>query len=430
MGAEGVKWVTGATEPALTRYHGAPTTNGSAWVPTQAAATSYFNAIAPWGMMGRVSMRPDGSVASRCPINQTSLQVANNWGDYCYADTNADNNGEQKMVYVPQFCAAVDTLTANQTWFWIGQVGDTFRLSNDSADYTFVGSGTGYNGGSNGDIHPAFIVDGVAKSGAYIGAYEAYYDGTKLNSCANVAPTVSVTKPNFRTYAENIGTGWELMTTQAVGMLQFLFMVEYASLNSQQTLGCGFTNNSAMQPTGTTVSYGNASWGHTGTAGADYAYGPVSYRGVENIYGNMFQFVEGIRSDAGATPAIWVAPQTALHTYSDTSTLTTTGADGSGTTVGAYTNTGSAIAAITSASGSGIWETNDPNGLWWAAIGNNTTGGGTGSYICDKIGYAASCVYMFGNSWMNWSDGGIFNLTSVGTTGSTQVGVRLQYFPS
>ena len=127
MAAEGVKWVSNNSSPTLTRYHGASGSNTLYSPASQAVATTYFNGLAPWGSMGRVSLRPDGSVSSRCNVNTTPLQT----GDNCYSDTD-QTGSEQKMVYIPQFCYYCDTLTANQVWWWVGQVGDTFRKSDNS----------------------------------------------------------------------------------------------------------------------------------------------------------------------------------------------------------------------------------------------------------------------------------------------------------
>ena len=319
MGAEGVKWVSNNSSPTLTRYHGAPTTNVLYSPVSQAAATSYFNALAPWGLMGRVSMRPDGSVASRCPVGQTSLQVAANWGDNCYSDTDTTGN-EQKVVYVPQFCYYIDTLTANQVWFWVGQIGDTFRLSNDSADHTFTSA----------DIQPAFIENSVVKNSMFVGAYEAYYNSTtaKLESIAGRTPSDNITPANFRAYAANINPQWTMMTIQALAALQILIIIEYASLDSQSTLGYGNSGATAtLKNTGATgstgVNRGNASYGNTG----DYTT-EMSYRGIEQLWGNMYKYLDGANK-AITTDHIWIKD---YPPYSDAIT-----------TVAGYTDTGGVV---------------------------------------------------------------------------------------
>lgn len=409
MGAEGVKWVSNNSSPTLTRYHGAAGANTQYSPASQAVATTYFSGLAPWGSMGRLSLRPDGSVSSRCLTNQTSLQTAANWGDNCYSDTD-QTGGEQKMVYIPQFCYAVDVLTPNQVWWWVGQVGDQFYKSDSSGTYTF----------STSDIHPAFIVDGVAKSAAYIGAYEGYNSSSVLQSVAGVTPTVSTSKPNLRTYAENIGTGWELSTLQMYGALQYLYTIEYASLNSQESLGRGNTNSSAMVNTGYTTSNGNASYGTT----ANYTT-PMSYRGVENLWGNVYKYVEGFRTDASVN--VWIAAQTAAHTYSDVSTLT----GGQGTAVGPYVNTAS-VPSVTWGYINTIFTTTGTYGLSWVFLAATESGGSATTYFCDETNATASRCGSFGGNWApggSGTAGGVYMVYGAIYTGGSTVAARLQYFP-
>jgi len=396
MGAEGVKWVTNNSSPTLTRYHGASGSNTLYSPANQAAATTYFNSLAPWGVMGRVSLRPDGSVSSRCNVNTTPLQT----GDNCYSDT--DQTGlEQKMVYIPQFCYAIDTLTANQVWYWIGKVGDQFEKSDTSGTYTFSAS----------DIHPAFIVDGVAKAGVYIGAYEAYNSSSVLQSVAGVAPTASTTKANFRAYAEAIGAGWELMTIQIYSALQYLFIIEYGSLYSRSVLGYGVGSGSMIN-TGHTTSNGNASYGTTANTTT-----PMSYRGVENLYGNLYKYAEGIRTDASYN--VWIQPQTALHTYSDSSTL------GSQSY---YVNS-----SLTTISSSGyITGVNTGAALSWGFIPSAASGGSGSTYFCGWGNVDASnTVWMTGGSATGapTSAEGVFGMREYAGN-QAYVGARICYLPS
>jgi hypothetical protein len=430
MGAEGVKWVSNASSPTLARYHGASGSNTLYSPASQAVATTYFDALAPWGSMGRLSLRPDGSTSSRCLTHQTSLQTAANWGDNCYSDTD-QTGSEQKMVYVPQFCYACDTLTANQTWWWIGQVGDTFRKSDNSGDYTFTNTGTGFEaitGNTNGDIHPAFIVDSVAKAGAYVGAYEGYNSSSVLQSVAGVAPTVSTTKANFRTYAEAIGAGWELYTIQQHAALQMLFTIEYASLYSGNVLGQGDSNtttqNTGYTAMGGTVSSGNASYGDNSVRTKS-----VSYRGVEQLWGNIEKFVEGIRTDTAN--GIWIAAQTRGRTYSDTSTLSPTGAGGVGTVVGAYTNTGSVMPASLSGYLTAI---SPDSALSWMFFPSAASGGSGATYFCSNASTSAigtSRIFNVGAHYNSTNGAGIYAIAGNQsyTVSNPAYGARLAYFP-
>lgn len=72
-------------------------------------------------------------------------------------------------------------------------------------------------------------------------------------------------------------------------MLQILYLVEYANYNSQDMLGFGNCNTSAAINSGGCDSLGMKS----GCISNDKAHA-VIYRGVENIFGNIYQWCDGI----------------------------------------------------------------------------------------------------------------------------------------
>jgi hypothetical protein len=424
MGAEGVKWVTNNSSPTLTRYHGASGSNTLYSPANQAAATTYFNSLAPWGVMGRVSLRPDGSVASRCNVNTTPLQT----GDNCYSDIDTTGS-EMKMVYIPQFCYHVDQLTTNQIWYWVGAVGDTFRLSDNSGDYTF----------SSSDIHPAFISNTVAKSGVYVGAYEGYYNSgtTKLESrggittIADTQPTALVSITNFRTYANNNGAGWGLMMYQAWCAAALLAIIEYGSWYLRSVLSYGISNitqngsNNCSCNTGHTTTLGNASGQVTftseGNGGATqvttYA---MSYRGIENMWGNLFQFVDGINIRAGSDYHIFTA---------DNGTLSSTSSNG--TTGAAFSAPYADTSIVQLSSGNNIEMFDYTQTLKWLFIGS-TGGASTGQYTCayQTIAATSNVLLMGGDYGYAGAGTGPFvekNITYNGT--SRNYGARLQYTP-
>ena len=408
MGAEGVLWASNNSSPTLTRYHGAAGSNTVYSPASQTVATTYFNALAPWGAMGRVSMLPDGTVHTRCNVNQTSLQSGAGWGDYCYSDTD-QTGGEQKMVYIPQFCYAVDTLTANQVWWWVGQVGDQFYKSDSSGAYTFSAS----------DIHPVFSVNGVARQGAFVSAYEGYVSGGNLNSVAGYAPTATQTLATFRGQAQHIGTGWQLMTIQMQSALQLLFILEYATLYSGG-LGAGIGSGS-LQNTGLTAgvgsgvspfvaaNYGNASYG-TAARSTD----PVTFRGIENLWGNERMWLEGINLKGNYMP--WIAPQTTGTTYA-VDTFTSPYVD---TTLTLSTLSGYTTAIATSVA-SYIW-----------AFIPTTVGGSTSTYFCNSCSIGTgNRVFAVSGGYGESTNKGIFwTYTYASSTTGATLGARIQYMPS
>lgn len=127
-----------------------------------------------------------------------------------------------------------------------------------------------------------------------VGAYEAGLSSdNKMTSLSGVTAAVSQTISTFRTYARNNNTGslkgYQQLDIHVVDLLQVLFIVEFATLNSQLIMS-GATNNSAQVANGLADNIKGTSG--TGTSSV------MSYRGIENLYGNLFQFVDGINASS------------------------------------------------------------------------------------------------------------------------------------
>ncbi len=74
-------------------------------------------------------------------------------------------------------------------------------------------------------------------------------------------------------------------------ILQLLYLVEYADYNAQIKLGQGYTNSAhtLMTQSGGCDVLGMKSGSVDGTDSSS-----MIYRGIENIYGNIMQFIDGI----------------------------------------------------------------------------------------------------------------------------------------
>jgi len=182
-------------------------------------------------------------------------------------------------------------------------------------------------------LHPAFMKDGVFVPYRYYGAYDAcvfngsvyesglnydnnwtsgqnwsaYGAAAKLSSVSGVYPAVGATRANFRTMAANRGTGWREVDFYLESLVQLLYLVEYGSFNSQAKLGDGNVAVSTGYPApsgnqtdsphsvaGKSNSLGNASTNTTtGAVSATRDTAFMSYRGIENWYGNCWNWVDG-----------------------------------------------------------------------------------------------------------------------------------------
>ena len=232
----------------------------------------------------------------------------------------------------------------------------------------------------------------------YTGAYDGYIDSDgKLRSLSNKTPTASKTISEFRAAAQLNGDGYEQFAYYQLVYLQAMYVIKYKSLNGQTALGYGYTNNSnsASIITGTMNNQG-LDYGGTNTEGMKFA-------GIENFWGNIFKWCDGIVTDAS-------------RNY-----LTTTGAfDDSGTNY-----------EFTNASGL----TSNTYGYYTNCLGTSeggfamtTKGGSSTTYFSDYAICYSSRVAGFGGVWDDGLDAGPFCL-SLGYSASgasADVGGRVQ----
>ena len=243
---------------------------------TPATRIAACNSIDPWMSMVRCNLWDTGTQTATGANSNTSTAA-----DRCYTDTDVANMG-QVMVKIKKF------------WYGTNHTG-----SPGSMTYRWYISSTGADSLPSGvgawKVHPAFTRNSVTKNQIYIGAYEGYYGGVStLESVAGVTPTGLQTLPTFRTQAEARGTGWEVDDFLTRSAVQLLYLLEYGSFDSQGEIGYGLTNTGAVSVTGGTTAYGNASWGNVLVPQTnDYTH-YVSYRGIENLWGNMWEIVDGV----------------------------------------------------------------------------------------------------------------------------------------
>ena len=141
-----------------------------------------------------------------------------------------------------------------------------------------------------------------------------YEDGDLLCSVAGKKPISGLrkgigTKANLETMAQNRGAGWHLETIEAISANQLLMMIELAMMNMQTGIGqgvvsiTGSTAYNCSSLTGSTADLGNATGqavktineiGGTQTAYTESGKVSVSYRGIENPWGNSSKHIQGI----------------------------------------------------------------------------------------------------------------------------------------
>ncbi len=157
------------------------------------------------------------------------------------------------------------------------------------------------------------------------GTYEIFHDGVDtdttiyttavLKSLPGVKPISgqykALTKANMETLAQNKSSNWHLDTIQSVAANQLLIAIEYGTFNTQAAIGLGIVNNSDSNSnncsslTGSTsaetfnTASGMASETIYDVAGTETPFNTngklaVSYRGMENPWGNTWKQINGI----------------------------------------------------------------------------------------------------------------------------------------
>ena len=125
----------------------------------------------------------------------------------------------------------------------------------------------------------------------YLGAYLGYNKNSTICSISGYYPTGSTNLNTARSYAQNKGSGYELMTFYQWTFLQVMYLLQFKNLNSQSTLGWGYCASGGILS------------GDLNTNGLFYGYiGLNSHQmkifGLEALWGSYEQWVEGFAIDS------------------------------------------------------------------------------------------------------------------------------------
>lgn len=239
-----------------------------------------------------------GFVITRVPSNIIGVVMVaegNNGGIWAHIDVNGNPIGDpgkkffdnhpiwgemkeqiidgQNMIRVPKFSVKVANVAsgiyAGRPAWWVA--------TGEKLDDGF-------------DVHMAFWWAGAQKDQFWHGKYVASRDSAdKLQSIPGVMPARTRTITQFATSANNrnVGgvTGFHQTTWWERSAIQFLYLVEHATMDCQTKTGAGRVNASS-------ANFVDAK---------DVA--TASYRGIVGLWGNIWTFVEGMTIEAGR---IWV----------------------------------------------------------------------------------------------------------------------------
>ena len=273
----GVCWNYNAQSTALTRLKKSTdpnglvnvdiTTNPSPAVGTGAGSSPFDNYL-PWSGMDEYN-------------------IINNAVSYKKGQSGFSRSSYDTVVFIPEYYfRIIDDAANKKRYFYIA----------DKAKSGFT-------------KHPG--------SGKYVGRYNTisgYYSKTGSQPLANM------TRATARTNSKNKGSKWGQYDFASWCAVWLLYLVEFADWNSQATIGVGICNGSSMSNTGGTDSMSY----HTGTAASSRtATGAVQYRNIENPYGNIWEWIDGVNFSDGTVyvctiPANYADDTTAGYTNAGT----------------------------------------------------------------------------------------------------------------
>lgn len=133
-----------------------------------------------------------------------------------------------------------------------------------------------------------------------VGAYKAGMPATALVSKPDLVPTGSLTISQFWAAAQVNGKDWGLYSYNHRKKIVMQFLTEYGNTSIKAVLGDGLINNYSDVrdiTTGKTISLGDVSGAVNTTDLQARIVQCISYRGLENPYGQIWEFVQGIVSN-------------------------------------------------------------------------------------------------------------------------------------
>ncbi|MEE0843132.1 MAG: hypothetical protein U0L75_02250, partial [Ruminococcus sp.] len=281
------------------------------------------------------------------------------------------------------------------------------------------------------------------------GTYEIFHDGVDtdttidtsavLKSLPGVKPISgqykTMNKLNMENCALRKSPNWHLDTIQSVSANQLLMAIEFGTFNTQNAIGMGVVLNSSVNSnncsslTGSTSALGNSTGMASETiydvAGTETTFSSdgkvsVSYRGIENLWGNSWKHINGINLWGDGTMGsgqVYIADDFSFNESSHSGNYKSTGLT--------LANAGGYISAFG-------YGDKDYDWLFLPSetAGNSSLPVGDNYYCTSNLnGYR---VVRLGGFWNYGANAGGFSLScdSVPNTQHQSVGGRLLYVPT
>ena len=190
------------------------------------------------------------------------------------------------MIEFPKFAYKIKT---EGTFITVSVSNDNSVISND-ADYTY-------------DAFSRLVEGDLGHF--YKGAFKGYIDGNgKLRSIAGVKPTVGTSLVSARTAAQANGAHYQQSTYAQLKALQCLYLIKYGNRDSQTAAGVGYTvvgsSNTSYITNYNAFNTDNianlTSLSNRGMNYAGYTNTHMRLFGIEDFWGNVWEWIEGIKT--------------------------------------------------------------------------------------------------------------------------------------
>ena len=344
-----------------------------------------------WGFNGKALTRTDDAASFSDPVpyvnGMTASQCSSPFDDlmpWSGMTKSTDENGNV-LVAIPKF------------WYKIEKTNQalTIKIADGPVDGFYVSPAHRARGSSDFD-----------RDVVYIGRY---HSGSNWKSASVAKPKVNVTRAGARAGVHSLGEEYYQLDISMWTTIWMLYIVEFANWDSQAMIGYGCGNNSSVQNTGASDSMPY----HTGTMQSSkttYGVG-VQYRNIEDPWGNVFDWCDGITFNSSSIYCFDNFSQ-----YADS-----------------YSSTGAKLVGTRPTSSNYIknWGLSSQTGYEWFMYPSEVQSAQT--EVPDYCYYGSSGVVLFvGGNYVQSAYRGLFYLGGdSGTSDSSgYIGVRLQRRPS
>lgn len=363
MAVENIYYGVNGQSKAIDKLY-APTPDGKSILIYEKKSDKHIYGVEWSGTSVTNMLRTDDSANFADPVPALSNGTGSSPFDECYPWKDikrvTDSVGGE-LVEIPKF--------------WYKIVKDGVKMTFQIADYAADGFHTSPAHADRGDGKGERDV-------VYVGRYHCATSTFK--STTGVKPAANYTRAEFRTSIHNLGsTYWQNDYAMRV-TIWLLYLVEFADWNSQAKIGYGCGNGSNTENAGST----DAMQYHTGTnQSSRTAYGHTQYRYMEDLWGNVYDWCDGIYFSSANVYGIKNPAS-----FSDTS---------GGTLVGTRPTSGNYITAFFVPTASGFEY----------AIYSSAVGGSDSTYVPDYCSYNASGVVLrVGGNYSQSTNHGLFYL--------------------